>query len=77
MVSIGINAIHGLQNVPHSGGRQRKREERGIEEGRRGLRERGRGGGEGRKRRREEREEGRERERGGRKRGRSYIIQRC
>ena len=45
MVTIGhINAIHGLQNVPHSGEedgpRGRMRDGRGIEEGREGGRER-------------------------------------
>ena len=42
MVTIGhINAIHGLQNVPHSGEedgpRGRMRDGRGIEEGREGV----------------------------------------
>ena len=44
MVTIGhINAIHGLQNVPHSGEedgpRGRMRDGRGIEEGREGVKE--------------------------------------
>ena len=80
MVTIGhINAIHGLQNVPHSGEedgpRGRMRDGRGIEEGREGVKgeREGRRGG---KKEKEGGEGGREREGGGvgRKRGRSYIT---